>query len=95
MLTAVDLDGVTFVGGAGDEEDDGDDKGNGSEVGGVDGARDIAIDNAALGRLNGPSALAARTTDSRLYLRCGNKDAKSAIAKNAMLKSPPLGFTWS
>lgn len=77
MLTAEDLDGVTFVGGAGDEEDDGDGDGDGSEVGGVGGAGDVAIDGAApgaLGRLNGPSALAARTT-TRLYLKFGNEDA--------------------
>lgn len=91
MLTAVDLDGVTFVGGAGDEEDEGDGEGDGSEVGGVGGAGDVAIDGAApgaLGRLNGPSALAARTTDTRLYLKFGNEDAKNCNSQKRYSQIP-------
>lgn len=68
MLTAVDLDGVTLTGAA-EEDDDGDGDGDGSEVGGLGGAGEVAMDGVApgaLGRLNGPSALAPRTT-SFLY----------------------------
>lgn len=71
MLTAVDLEGVTFTGAEDDTCcDDGDGEGDGSEVGGDGGAGDVAIDGAAapgvLGRLKGPSALLARTTTALL-----------------------------
>jgi hypothetical protein len=70
MLTAVDLEGVTFAGAAEEEAAcDGDGEGGGSEVGGDGGAGEVAIDGAApgaLGRLNGPSALLARTTGAAL-----------------------------
>lgn len=80
MLTALDLDGVT-LGDAGEEEDicEGEGDGDGSEVGGEGGAGDVAIDGAApgaLGRLNGPSALLDRITDSVLCfatLLCPNR----------------------
>lgn len=65
MLTVVDLDGVTFAAGAEElDSGDGDGDGEGSEVGGVGGAGEVAMDGVApgaLGRLKGPSALPART----------------------------------
>lgn len=70
MLTAVDLEGVTFAGAAAEDDTcDGDGEGDGSEVGGEGGAGDVAMDGAApgvLGRLKGPSALLARTTGTDL-----------------------------
>lgn len=70
MLTAVDLEGVTFAAGAEDDIWGGEGEGDGSEVGGVGGAGDVAMEGVApgaLGRLNGPSALAARTTDRECF----------------------------
>lgn len=74
MLTAVDLEGVTFTGAAEEEdscegEGEGEGEGDGSEVGGEGGAGDVAMEGAApgvLGRLNGPSALVARTRTTAL-----------------------------